>query len=64
MTTPTKRRYSLTWTDPDGATQVAAGHFDKRAAAKRRRALEMFGCTGVEVVVVGPDELQEPAATL
>ncbi|WP_028805422.1 hypothetical protein [Streptomyces sp. 142MFCol3.1] len=56
-----KRRYSLTWTDPDGAPQASAGRYDKRAAARRRRALEEIGCTCVELVVVKPGELPEPA---
>ncbi|MEU4172642.1 hypothetical protein AB0F46_37865 [Streptomyces sp. NPDC026665] len=56
-----KRRYSLTWTDPDGAPQAAAGRYDKRSATRRRRALEAVGCTRVEVVVVEPGELPEPA---
>ncbi|MEU8648150.1 hypothetical protein AB0C91_40400 [Streptomyces sp. NPDC048674] len=58
---PTKHRYSLKWTDPDGVPQAAAGHYDKRAATKRRRALKSVGCTRVEVVVVEPGELPEPA---
>jgi hypothetical protein len=56
-----KRRYSLVWTDPDGASQASAGRYDKRSAARRRRALEAVGCTRVEVVVVEPGELPEPA---
>ncbi|MGD1222164.1 MULTISPECIES: hypothetical protein [Streptomyces] len=59
--TSTKRRYSLTWTDPDGAAQASAGHYDKRSATRRRRALEAVGCTRVEVVVVKPGELPELA---
>ncbi|MGW1965524.1 hypothetical protein ACWCPD_35365 [Streptomyces sp. NPDC001935] len=56
-----QRRYSLTWTDPDGAPQASAGRYDKRSATRRRRALEAVGCTRVEVVVVEPGELPEPA---
>ncbi|MET7826982.1 hypothetical protein ABZT23_20130 [Streptomyces sp. NPDC005386] len=55
-----KHCFSLTWTDPDGVPQAAAGHYDKNAATKRRRALKAFGCTHVEVVVVKAGELPEP----
>ena len=57
----TKHHYSLTWSDLDGVPQAAAGRYDKRAAAKRRRALQAVGRTRVQVVVVKPGELPEPA---
>ncbi|MER7983633.1 hypothetical protein [Streptomyces sp. NPDC095817] len=56
-----KHCFSLTWTDPDGVPQAAAGRYDKNAAMKRRRALKAVGCTHVEVVVIKRGELPEPA---
>ncbi|MFC8248551.1 hypothetical protein [Streptomyces chartreusis] len=57
--TTARRRYGLTWTDPDGAAQASAGIFDKSAAIRRQRALKAAGCTRVKVVKVHQGELPQ-----